>query len=48
MLIEAPPTTHPDDDPLAPARGMVNAAILAALFYTCLLAGALALLWALR
>jgi hypothetical protein len=48
LLIEAPPTTYPDDDPLAPSRGLVNAGIIAALFYACLLAGALLLLWVVR
>jgi hypothetical protein len=48
LLIEAPQTTHPDDDPLAPSRGLVNAAILTVLFYACLFAGALLLLSVLR
>jgi hypothetical protein len=48
LLIEAPPTTHPDDDPLAPSRGLVNAGIIAALLYACLFAGALILLWVAR
>jgi hypothetical protein len=48
LLIEAPPTTDPDGDSLAPSRGLVNAAILTVLFDACMFAGAILLLSVLR
>lgn len=44
-LIAAPLVTDPDDDPLAPARGVLNALILTALL--CGVGGAVALVVAL-
>lgn len=45
LLIAAPPDIRPEDDPLAAARAVVNAAILAGLVYAAVLVALCVVVW---